>query len=352
MAGAWRSSFEYGSRLMARSASVFVVTIIAALFDIDARAQERLDKIKVKGSLVCGISPGVAGFSEMDTNGRYVGLDVDICRAVSAAILARSDNVVYKTASSVGDLFRSDDIDIVSRRLTWSLEREASFSVRFGPITFYDGQGFLVARQRGIRSVNQLAGMTVCVQPGTESELRLGVYFRARRHELKKVLIDSATNLGKAFDTGRCDAYTADVSVLGSIRSKLPNPDRFDILRDQISKEPLAQLVRAGDTRLLKVLQWTIFALIGAEELGISSENVDWMARSDDSDVKRFLGIIPGSGKALGLDDKWAYQVIRLVGNYGQMFERNLGPTSRINLNRGLNALWTAGGLMYAPPLR
>ena len=271
---------------------------------------------------------------------------------MSAAILGRSDNVVYKTASSIEDLFHSDDIDIVSRRLTWSLGRETSFGVRFGPITFYDGQGFLVDRQRAVRGVNQLAGMTVCVQPGTESEFRLGVHFRARRLELKKRLIDSATNLGKAFDTERCDAYTADVSELGSIRSKLPNPDRFDILPDQISKEPLAQLVRAGDARLLKVLQWTVFALVGAEELGISSENVDRMAKSDDSDVKRLLGIIPGSGKALGLDDKWAYQVIKMVGNYGQIFERNLGPTSAIELNRGLNALWTAGGLMYAPPLR
>lgn len=330
---------------------VIFATLTLSFVAPSARADERLDWIKQRGFLICGVSPGIAGFSEVDAQGHYVGFDIDICRAVSAAIVGTSSNIVYKQASSVQELSQSKEIDIVSRRLTWSLERESSFGVRFGPITFYDGQGFLVNRRRAIQNVTQLSGVSVCVKPGTLNEFRLGSYFRAHQIILNKVLIESTNILGKALDSGRCDAYTADVSELGSLRVKLPHPETLEILPDLISKEPLAQLVLANGGLFVDVLRWTVFALIGAEELGISSENVDQMLSSNDPEVKRFLGIIPGSGKALGVDEKWAYRVIKTVGNYGQMFERNLGSKSRIKLSRGLNRLWTDGGLMYAPPL-
>lgn len=333
--------------------ALWVVFIALALsfLAVVAQAGERLDRIRQRGFLVCGVFPGIAGFSEVNA-GRYVGFEIDICRAVSAAIGGTSDNVVYRHISSIQELLQSTEIDIVSRRLTWSLERESSFGVRFGPITFYDGQGFLVLRRRDIHKVAQLAGISVCVEPGTLNELRLGSYFRAHQINLKKVLIESTNVLGKAFDSGRCDAYTADVSELGSLRASLPHPESFAILPDLISKEPLAQLVRTDDGQFADVVRWTVFVLIGAEELGISSENVDQMLSSNDSEVKRLLGVVPGSGKALGVDEKWAYRVIKTVGNYGEIFERNLGSKSRIKLSRGLNRLWTSGGLMYAPPLR
>ena len=270
---------------------------------------------------------------------------------MAAAILGRPDAVVFKQAASVEAFVRSEDIDIVSRLLTWSLERESAFGVRFGPITFYDGQGFLVDRRHGVGGVKGLAGAKVCVEPGSASEFRLGVYFRAQKLALKKVIIESTKSLGEAFDSGQCTAFTADVSELGSLRKALGRQRTLDILPEQISKEPLAPLVRAGDLALWRVLQWTVFALVAAEELGLSSDNVDRMAGSDDPEVRRLLGELPGSGKALGLDEQWAYRAIKAVGNYGQIFERNLGARSSIGLTRGLNALWTAGGLMYAPPL-
>lgn len=326
--------------------------LVFGLLACPADAADALDRIKQRGFLVCGVSPDVPGFAQVDAQGRYSGFDVDICRALSVAILGTSDTVVYKHASSVEAFVRSTEIDLVSRLLTWSLERESAFGVRFGPITFYDGQGFLVDRRRAIGGLQQLAGAKVCVEPGTVSEFRLGSYFRAHRMTLKKVVIASTKNLGEAFDTGRCDAFTADVSALGSLRSALGRQHNLDILPEQVSKEPLAQLVRADDTALWRVLQWTVFALVGAEELGLSSDNIDQMLGSADPDVRRFLGVIPGSGKALGLDENWAYRITKAVGSYRQIFERNLGSKSPIGLQRGLNALWTDGGLMYAPPLR
>jgi general L-amino acid transport system substrate-binding protein len=339
---------------MIHSAALRVVftTLAVGFVATLAQADDRLDRIKRRGFLICGVSPGVAGFSEVDRQGRYVGLDIDICRAVSAAIVGTSATVVYKQASSIQELLDSTEIDIVSRRLTWSLERESRAGARFGPITFYDGQGFLVMRRRAVHDVTQLTGMSICVEPGTSNEFRLGSYFRSHHIDFKKVLVESTKILENAFDSGRCDAYTTDVSELGSIRSKLAHPETFDILPEMISKEPLAQLVRADDRFFVDILRWTVFALIGAEELGISSENVDQMLRSDNPEVKRLLGITPGTGNALGLDDKWAFRVIKTVGNYGEIFERNLGSKSSIKLSRGLNRLWTAGGLMYAPPLR
>jgi general L-amino acid transport system substrate-binding protein len=316
-----------------------------------ASAGGRLSVIRQRGYLVCGVAPGVAGFSDIDASGHHIGLDVDICRALSASIFGAPDKVTYVQASSVEDFLRSNEIDVVSRRLTWSLTREG-IGLLFGPVTFYDGQGFLVSRRLGVKNVRQLSGTAICVEAGTSYEFNIGSYFSANELELKKIPITSRDEIALALAEGRCQAYTADVSELGSLRSKLASHDDFDILTEQISKEPLAQVVRQEDVAFFEILRWTVFAAISAEELGITSSNVDQMSTSQNPDIRRLLGVIPGNGKALGLDERWAYHVIKHLGNYGEIFDRNVGSRSPINLRRGLNNLWTAGGLIYAPPLR
>jgi general L-amino acid transport system substrate-binding protein len=316
-----------------------------------AAAQGRLPRIRQRGMFICGVAPGVAGFAHVDAQGRYSGFDVDICRALSAAIFGTPDKVRYEEASSVAQFLRSADIDMVSRRLTWSLQREG-LGLLFGPVMFYDGQGFLVTGQVRARNVRQLANARICVVPGGLNESNLTTYFRAHKLALRKILIQSTALVDAEFSAGRCDAFTADVSELGSIRGAMRKPEDVRILSDQISKEPLAQVVRQSDIDLFNVLRWTIFAMINAEELGVTAANVSEMLKSNDSDVKRLLGVTPGNGKALGLDEAWAATVIRAVGNYGEVFERNVGTGSPIKLPRGLNALPSAGGLLFAPPLR
>jgi general L-amino acid transport system substrate-binding protein len=316
-----------------------------------AQAQGRLPRIRQRGMLVCGVAPGVAGFAQVDDRGRYSGLDVDICRALSAAIFGTPDKVRYEQASSVEQFLRSPDIDVVSRRLTWSLQREG-LGLLFGPVMFYDGQGFLVTDKLRVRNVRQLSDVRICVVPGGLNESNLTTYFLSHKLTLRKVLIQSTAQLDAEFSAGRCRAFTADVSELGSLRSAMRRPEDFRILSEQISKEPLAQLVRRNDIDLFNVLRWTIFAMIDAEELGVKAANVSEMLKSNDPDVKRLLGVTPGNGKALGLDEAWAANVIRAVGNYGEAFERNVGMRSPIKLPRGLNGLWSAGGLLFGPPLR
>jgi general L-amino acid transport system substrate-binding protein len=318
--------------------------------DHPVAAQGRVARIRQRGALVCGVAPGVAGFARVDGRGRYSGLDVDVCRAVSAAIFGTPDNVRYEQASSVEQFQRTPGIDLVSRRLTWSLQREG-MGLLFGPVTFYDGQGFLVPARLPAQKVGQLSNARICVVAGGLSESNLTTYFRSHNLALRKILIQTG-EVQAALSAGRCDAFTADVSELGSLRSGTAKPDTFRILSEQISKEPLAQVVRAADVDLFDVLRWTIFAMIGAEELGVTSGNVAGMAKSSNPDVRRLLGITPGNGKALELDEAWAYNVIKTVGNYGEVYERNVGTASPIKLPRGVNALWSAGGLMFAPPLR
>lgn len=313
-------------------------------------AQGRVLRIRQRGTLVCGVAPGVAGFARVDAQGRYSGLDVDVCRAVSAAIFGTPDNVRYEQASSVEQFQRTPDIDLVSRRLTWSLQREG-LGLLFGPVMFYDGQSFLVPAGLPAQEVSQLSNARICVVAGGLSESNLTTYFRSHNLALRKVLIQ-ARQLEAELSAGRCDAFTADVSELGSLRSTMGKPDTFRILSERISKEPLAQVVREADVDLFDVLRWTIFAMIDAEELGVTSGNVAEMAKGANPDVRRLLGVTPGNGKALGLDEAWAYNVIKTVGNYGEVYERNVGAASPIKLPRGLNALSSAGGLMFAPPLR
>ena len=332
---------------------VVLFAVALALLGGIARAasgQGRLPLIRQRGALVCGLAPGVSGFARADGQGRYSGLDVDVCRAVAAAIFGTPDKVRYEQASSVEQFQRSPDMDLVSRRLTWSLQREG-LGLLFGPVMFYDGQGFLVPARLAAQKVSQLSNARICVVAGGLNESNLTIYFRSHALTLRKVLIQTA-QVEAELVAGRCDAFTADFSELGSLRSLMRKPDDFRILAEQISKEPLAQLVRRSDTDLFNVLRWTIFAMIEAEELGVTSVNLAEMAKRDDPDVRHLLGITPGNGKALGLDEAWARNVVKAVGNYGEVYERNVGMGSPIKLARGLNALWSAGGLMFAPPLR
>jgi general L-amino acid transport system substrate-binding protein len=342
-----------GGAVNARRAVLAAVAVAALAAERPAaqgHGQGRIPRIRQRGTLVCGVSPGVAGFAQVDGQGRYRGLDVDVCRAVAAAIFGTADKVRYSLASSVDQFQRGSDVDVVSRRLTWSLQREG-MGLLFGPVVFYDGQGFMVPARQPTQQVRQLSNAPVCVVSGGVNESNLTAYFRTHQLTLEKRRIQPAQAEAE-LSAGRCAAFTADVSELGSLRSEMRKPGDFRILPEQISKEPLAQLVRDTDVDLFDVLRWTIFAMINAEELGVTSANVAQMAKSADPDVRRLLGVTPGNGKALGLDEAWAYNVVKAVGNYGEVYERNVGMGSVVKLPRGVNALGSAGGLMFAPPLR
>jgi general L-amino acid transport system substrate-binding protein len=314
-------------------------------------AQSRLQQVRKRGHLVCGVSPGVAGFATVNDQGQYAGLDVDICRAMAAAIFATPDKVRYVEATSAEQFVRSPEVDVVSRRLTWTLSREG-LGLLFGPVTFYDGQGFLVRRALSITALPQLANRRICVVPGNINQFNLNEYFEARGLTFEKVNLRSFDQAEGALSTGACDAWTADLSELGAVLSTMRNGDDFVILAEQISKEPLAQVVRQGDDQFFSILRWTVYATIAAEELGVTSANVTDKLQSGDLDTRRLLGVLPGNGAALGLDERWAYNIIRTVGNYREIYERNVGMSSPIQFPRGLNGLWTDGGLMFAPLVR
>ncbi|HLZ67692.1 MAG TPA: amino acid ABC transporter substrate-binding protein [Aliidongia sp.] len=319
-----------------------------------AEAGQTLDTIKGKGLLTCGISGATAGFALADSQGNYSGLDVELCKGMAAAVLGSADKIKFIPLSAPQRFtaLQSGEVDLLALNATWTLGREGTLGVLFGPTIFYDGQGFMVKKSAGIKSAKDLGGATICVQPGTTSELNLADYFRARNIQYKAVTIEQMDALETAFFAGRCDAYTTDASTLVGAKIKTKNPDDFLILPEVISKEPLAFMARQGDDQFYTVLRWTTFALIQAEEKGITKANVDDMLQSPDPDIKRLLGVTPGNGKALGLDEKWAYNAIKTVGNYGEIFERTVGKGSPLQLDRGLNELWTKGGLMYAPPAR
>jgi len=339
---------------MKRIRALAVLGLIAGICG-NAQAGQTLDNVKSKGQLVCGVSTGTAGFAMSDSQGTFKGLDVDVCHALSAAIFGTPDKVRYVPLSAPQRFtaLQSGEIDVLARNTTWTLQREGSLGLVFAPVTFYDGQGFIVAKKLGIKSAKELSGATICVQPGTTTELNLADYFRTNKLSLKSVTIENLDEVENAFFSGRCDAYTTDASGLAGTRnSKAPNPDDYVILPERISKEPLAPVVRQGDDQWFDIVRWTIYALIDAEELGITAANADDMLKSADPNVQRLLGVTQGNGKALGLDEKWAYNAIKSEGNYGEIFDRNVGKASPIKLERGLNNLWNAGGLMYSPPAR
>jgi len=316
-----------------------------------ADASPRLAQIRDRGHLSCGVMPRVAGFATVDSKGRYSGFEIDICRAISAAIFGVPNNVTFVTAESVGEFKRRGEIDIVARRLTWTLRREADNDLLFGPIIFYDGAGFLVPAALGVDRPQDLSGRPICVHGGSEALAALVTYYQSARLQLVHRPFDSIAAAAAGFFAGECAALAADISELGAVRAERPaQRDNFLVLPQMISKEPLALLMRQADEQLFLVVRWTIFALIEAEELDVSSSNVDDRFSSGDLQVRWLLG--PETGNSLGLDERWVANVIRSVGNYGEIFSRHLGADSSIKLERGLNRLWTSGGLMYAPPVR
>jgi general L-amino acid transport system substrate-binding protein len=328
---------------------------LAAAFGAAAQAGPTLDKVKAAGGFSCGVPTGIPGYAQPDAQGVYSGFDIDICKALSAAIFGDAGKVKYVplTAQQRFTALQSGEVDILSNNTTWTLQRDTDLGLNFAPVVFYDGQGFLVPKKLGVKSAKELNGATVCVQPGTTTELNLADYFRSNKMEYKPVVIEKLDEAVAAFFSGRCDVFTGDSSALASIRvGRASNPDDYVILPERISKEPLAPVVRHGDNQWHDVVDWSIYALMQAEESGITKANVDDMLKSDDPGIKRMLGVTPGMGKALGLDEKWAYNEIKLIGNYGEIFDRNIGAASPLKLERGINALWTKGGLIYAMPIR
>jgi len=319
---------------------------------LSATAQAgRLEQIKARGYLGCGVYPGVAGFATVK-DGRYSGFDTDICRAVAAAIFGTPDKIKFTEVATVDAFRKNASVDMAVRRLTWTLSRETPLGLMFGPIVYYDGQGFLVPKSAGITNARQLTGKRICVDPGEGWDGNLRRYSTANQLDLKSVLAPNRAAGEERLFGGQCDAYSADKTMLGAIRANAPKPQDYVILPEQISKEPLAPLVRQGDDRFFEVVRWTVFALVEAEELSVTHNNIDEKRNSSDPDTRALLGVNPGNGLALGLSEHWALDAIAAVGNYGELFERNVGAASGIGLERGLNNLWTNGGLMYAPPLR
>jgi general L-amino acid transport system substrate-binding protein len=333
-----------------------VAAALALSFIGAAHAGKTLDAINQRGQLVCGVNPSLPGFSAADSQGNWAGLDVDVCKAIAATILKDASKVkwVPLNASQRFAALQSGEIDILSRNTTWTLTRDASLGLFFTGTTYYDGQGFMVTKKSKITSAKQLKGATVCVQSGTTTEKNLNDYSKAMNLNMKPVVFETQEATNKAYFAGRCQAYTTDASGLASVRNKeAGNPDDHVILPELISKEPLGPSVRRGDDEFFTIAKWVVFALIEAEEYGITQANVDQMVKdSKDPVVQRILGTSEDTGKLLGLDKEWAYRAIKAVGNYGEIFERNVGPKSALKLPRGANNLWSKGGIMYAPPVR
>jgi general L-amino acid transport system substrate-binding protein len=335
---------------------VCVVVVAALVFATAgmAVAGETLDAVKARGYLIAGVNGGVFGFSQPDEKGVWRGLDVDTARAIATAVFGDATKIKYVPLTAVQRLpaLQSKEIDVLCRNTTQTLTRETANGLNFAHVNYYDGQGFLVPKKLGIKSAKQLGGATVCVLPGTTTEMNAADFFRASNLKWKPVVIEQTTELSKAFFAGRCDCLTSDASQLAAHRAVAPKPADYVLLPEIISKEPLAPVVRHGDDQWYDIVNWTVMALIQAEEFGITSKNVDEMLKSSNPEIQRFLGVIPGLGKALGVDDKWAYNIVKQVGNYGEIFEANVGAKTPLGLERGLNALWTNGGLMYAAPFR
>ena len=329
--------------------------LAVAAFATSAHAGKTFDAVKARGQLVCGVNTSGPGFSNADSKGVWTGLDVDFCHAVAAAVLGDASKVKFVPLNSQQRFtsLQAGEVDVLSRNSTWTLTRDASLGVVFTGINYYDGQGFMVPKKLKIDSIKKANGATVCVQSGTTSEKNVADYFAANGMKYKPVVFDTAEAITSAFFSGRCQVYTTDMSDLAGARTKAPAPDDYVILPEVISKEPLGPSVRRGDDEWFQIVRWTLFAMLEAEEDGLTQANVDAeKGSSKDPNVQRFLGVSEDTGKLLGLDKEWAYRIVKEVGNYGESFERNLGPKSAVGLPRGVNNLWNKGGLMYAPPIR
>ena len=319
-----------------------------------AQAGETLDAVKAKGFVQCGVSTGLPGFSVADDKGNWGGLDVDVCKAVAAAVFGDAGKVKFSplTAKERFTALQSGEIDMLSRNTTWTLTRDSNLGLNFAGVNYYDGQGFMVSKKLGVKSAMELSGASVCIQAGTTTELNLADYFRANKMEYEPITYDTSDETVKGFEAGRCDVLTSDQSQLYALRIKLSDPNGAMVLPEVISKEPLGPVVRQGDDDWFNIVRWSLNAMLNAEELGVSSKNVDEMKGSSDPNIRRLLGLEGIKGEGLGLADEWAYNIVKQVGNYGEAFERNVGSGSPLKISRGLNALWNNGGIQYAPPIR
>ncbi|PPC76083.1 amino acid ABC transporter substrate-binding protein [Pokkaliibacter plantistimulans] len=338
---------------MKKIGSVAAAAAVALTFSVQSHSAT-LDTVKERGYLQCGVSTGLPGFSNPDDKGNWQGLDVDVCRAVAAAALGDASKVKYVplNAKERFTALQSGEIDMLSRNTTWTLTRDTTLGLNFTGVSYYDGQGFMVSKKLGVSSALELDGATVCIQAGTTTELNLADYFRQNNMTYQPVVFDTSDQTVQGFEAGRCDVLTSDQSQLYALRIKLADPSSAMVLPEVISKEPLGPSVRQGDDQWFNLVKWSLFAAVTAEEMGLTSANVDQMKNSDNPDVKRFTGAEGDFGKALGVNNDWAYQIVKQVGNYGEMFERNVGANTPLGIARGLNALWSKGGLQYAPPMR
>jgi general L-amino acid transport system substrate-binding protein len=347
---------------MIMKSKVFAWVFGAAISAVAATAAQAgtLDDVKQKGFVQCGVSQGLPGFSNPDSNNNWTGMDVDFCRAVAAAIFNDPTKVKF-TPLSAKERFtalQSGEIDVLSRNTTWTMSRDTSLGLKFGGVMYYDGQGFMVRKSLGVDSALKLDGATVCTNTGTTTELNLADFFKANNMKYQVVAIENSDEVVKAYDEGRCDIFTTDQSGLYAERLKMKNPDDNIILPEIISKEPLGPVVRQGDDAWFNVVKWTYYALLNAEELGITQANVEEMKASTNPEIKRVLGVknedgsAAGFGTGIGLDEEWVVYIVKAVGNYGEIFERNVGANTPLKIARGVNALWKNGGLQYAPPIR
>lgn len=330
-----------------------LVVSAAAVMPFAAQA-DTLNNIEKRGAVVCGVSQGLPGFSNPDNQGSWTGIDVDVCRALGAAIFGNPDAVKYTALSAKERItaLQSGEVDLLARNTTWSMHRDTALGIDFTAVNYFDGQGFMVRKDLGVRSAKELDGATLCTNQGTTTELNAADYFRANGMKYDMVAFEKADEAIAAYNTGRCDAYTTDHSALYAQRLKLTDPNAHMVLPEIISKEPLSPVVRQGDDVWGDIVTWAHYATVAAEELGVTSKNVDRMKSSMNPSVRRLLGLDGTFGDNLGIRKDWAYQIISHVGNYGEIFERNVGVNTPLGIKRGLNALWTKGGLQYAPPIR
>ncbi|MFZ1814229.1 MAG: amino acid ABC transporter substrate-binding protein [Rhizobiaceae bacterium] len=313
-----------------------------------------LDDVKAKGFVQCGVSQGLPGFSNPDAQGNWTGLDVDLCHAIAAAVFGDATKVKF-TPLSAKERFtalQSGEVDVLSRNTTWTMSRDTTLGLNFAGVNYYDGQGFMVRSSLGVKSALELSGASICTNTGTTTELNVADYFRANKMEYEIVAFEKADEVVAAYDAGRCDVYTTDQSGLYAQRLKLTNPGEHVVLPEIISKEPLGPVVRQGDDQWFNIVKWTHYAMINAEELGVTKANAADMKTSDNPEVKRLLGTEGEFGTALGIGNDWAFNIVSQVGNYSEIFEANVGPNTDLAIARGTNALWSKGGLQYAPPIR
>ena len=355
-----RTKQRQQKKVVKKMAKKIVTALVgAAVLGLGATAAQAdtLSDVKAKGFVQCGVNgSNLAGFGAQDSAGNWSGLDIDLCKAVAAAVFGDATKVKY-TPLSAKDRFpalQSGEIDILARNTTWSVSRDSQLGFDFRAVNYYDGQGFMVKKELGVKSALELSGASVCVQSGTTTELNLADYFRSNNMDFKPVVFEAQDEADAAYNAGRCDAYTTDASGLYSIRLKMANPDDHMVLPEIISKEPLGPAVRQNDSKWFDIVTWSHYAMVAAEEFGITTANVEEMKKSANPDIKRFLGEEADStiGADLGLPKDWAVQIIKAVGNYGESFDRNVGEGSPLKIARGLNGLWTKGGLQYAPPIR